>query len=47
MCMGLTSDTITLMTYDLEVISLPADLGFTSKNLILRSTIAGQIANGR
>jgi hypothetical protein len=47
MCTGLTADTITLMTYDREVISLASVLGITSKNLILRTTIAGQIANGR
>jgi hypothetical protein len=35
------------MTYDLEVTSLAAVLDFRSKNLILRSMIAGQVANGR
>jgi hypothetical protein len=35
----------TLMTYDLEVISLAAVLDFTSKNLILRSTIGDQVEN--
>jgi hypothetical protein len=36
-----------LMRYDLEVQSLAAVLDFSSKNLILRSMTAGQVANGR
>ena len=35
------------MRYDLEVQSLAAVLDFSSKNLILRSMTAGQVANGR
>jgi hypothetical protein len=40
---------MTLMRYDLEVqsLSLAAVLDFSSKNLILRSMTAGQVANGR
>jgi hypothetical protein len=33
------------MKYDLDVISLAAGLDFTSKNLILRSTIGDQVEN--
>ena len=50
MCIGLTSDTKIMMKNDLEVLFLAdvLDFGkFGSRNLILCSTIAGQVANGR
>ena len=44
---GQTFDTVTVMIYDFEATSFAAVLGLSSKNLILCSAIADQVANGK